>query len=313
MSRFRRVSNGTPSAQSPARSASWLNAVSQSTEHFLQQVANGKASGSSATAHGLVNPVKVRNLTDADRLRGDVVQIGDYLLTPFDPRNPWFQGTVYDAAETRPIAILVKAAKEDEIVEVAITGLCVARVDVQSTSDRYAAPEDGQVALKSTTSPGAIEIISPLTTTGVQEAFVLIGGGGDSFVYGRLIAEVPADSTLADAIELETFSGWFTPTMDEEEPPAPVTAHAGNPSLYSAYRGSETDPVRVWGIMRTAEVIIDETPTDVPCFMIHGEFKDQIAAAHGFVQSPDNDKGQALIHNDGSRATVVDGGPCGGA
>jgi hypothetical protein len=137
------------------------------------------------------------------------------------------------------------------------------------------------------------------------------GAAGDAFVYGRLIAEVPADSTLQDAIELETFEGWFTPVLDESD--NPVLAHAGNPSLYSAYRGSESDPVRVWGVMRTAEVSVDSVLTDVSTFIIHGEFKDQIAAAHGFVQAPDNDKGQALIHNDGSRATVVDGGPCGGA
>ncbi len=318
MDRFRRVSNGTDASKSPARSAAWLNAVSQTAEHFQQQVANGQAGAGDSTRHGLVNPVKVKNLTDANRVRGDVVQIGDYLLTPFDPRNPWFQGTVYDAAEPRPIAIIVKAAEEDDIVEVAITGVCVARVDVQSTSDRYAAPEDGQTVLKSSSTAGAIEILSPLTTTGVQEAFVLIGGGGsgDPIAYGQLINSVPANSTLESCIRKETFDTWFSLVYDppeSEDIEDVVLLHAGNPSLNSEYRGSTDEPIRVWGVMRTTEVSVDSELVMVSTFIIHGEFKDQVAASAGFVKSPDNDKGQAMMHTDGSAATVVDGGPCGGA
>lgn len=113
-------------------------------------------------------------------------------------------------------------------------------------------------------------------------------GGGDPIVYGQLIKTVPANGTLADAIWLENYSGWFGFVLDGGDK---VTAHAGNPSLYSAYRGSEGDPVRVWGVMRTAQVVVSEETVDAPCFIIHGEFKDQLAAASGFVTSPDNDKG----------------------
>lgn len=137
------------------------------------------------------------------------------------------------------------------------------------------------------------------------------GGDGDPIVYGRLIKEVPANGTIEEAIELETFGTWFGDALDADD--EQIIVHAGNPSLYSVYRGSSGVKVRVWGVMRDAEVSIGGTPTVAQCFIIHGEFKDQLAAAEGHVTSPDNDKGQALIHHDGSNATVADGGPCGGA
>lgn len=142
------------------------------------------------------------------------------------------------------------------------------------------------------------------------------GGSGDPIVYGQLINSVPADSTLESCIRKETFDTWFSLVYDPPESSDledVVLLHAGNPSLNSEYRGSTDEPIRVWGVMRTTEVSVDSELVMVSTFIIHGEFKDQVAASAGFVKSPDNDKGQAMMHNDGSAATVVDGGPCGGA
>lgn len=199
MSKFNKVAPGTQIDGSIVENAAWVNAVSAAAEYHQRQLGGG---GVDSNRHSLVNPIKVRNLTGANRVRGDVVQVGDALLSPFDPRNPWFQGNVYDAAEPRPIAILVKAAVEDEIVEAAITGLCVARVDVQATTDRYAVPDDGQVTLKSTASPGAIEIISPLSTTGVQEVFVVIGAASQITVYEFNNCETPARKLYLDNADI---------------------------------------------------------------------------------------------------------------
>lgn len=203
----KKVAQGAPLSQSPARSQRWLNDVTDLVNRI------GGGASEAPPLHGLVNPVKVRNLTDASRVRGDVVQVGDALLDPFDPRNPWFEGNVYDAAEPRPIAILVKAALEDEIAEVAINGVCVARVDVQATSDRYAAPDDGQVTLKSSSAPGAIEILSPLLSTGVQEVFVVIGGGGGSTL--QLFKSTTSINAATGLLEANRGSGTVQPLNNE--------------------------------------------------------------------------------------------------
>ena len=142
------------------------------------------------------------------------------------------------------------------------------------------------------------------------------GASGDPIVYGQLINSVPANSTLESCIRKETFDTWFSLVYDppeSEDLEDVVLLHAGNPSLNSEYRGSTDEPIRVWGVMRTTEVSVESVPVMVSTFIIHGEFKDQVAASAGFVKSPDNDKGQAMMHTDGSAATVVDGGPCGGA
>lgn len=209
MSTFPRVSPGTSANKSPTRQSAWINAVSQSAEHYLQQVANGEVRPGPQSPHRIVNPVKCKNLTGANRVRGAVVQLGDYLLTTFDPRNPWFQGNAYDDSVERRIAILEKAAIGDDIVEVCVAGHCVARVDVTDTGHRFAEPSDGLFVLKSAAA-GAIEIISPVVSTGEQELFVVIGGGsGSTLRWGE------ATTTIAAATSWGSFgSGTVQPKDD---------------------------------------------------------------------------------------------------
>lgn len=243
------------------------------------------------------------------RLTTPVVTIADNANAPYNEAE--FKAATPDATTGGSFVIAQGPLADDRGGVAALLGLSWAKVDVASETDTHATTIDGDNTKLQSGGSGA-EIKWKEAGTGEKWALVLLGGGGgDPIVYGRLVETVDADSTLADAIELETFAGWFESALDELD--AQIVVHAGNPSLYSAYRGSATDPVRVWGVMKTASVVIDAVPTDVSTFIIHGEFKDQLAAAYNFVTSPDNDKGQALIHNDGSRATVADGGPCGGA
>ncbi|WP_428303914.1 hypothetical protein [Lacipirellula sp.] len=146
-------------------------------------------------------------------------------------------------------------------------------------------------------------------------------GGGQEIIYGLLVKTIDANSALYGAVYLYDLpaGGWFTARLDADG--ELVTWTGCNPSLYSAIRGDVVTPIRVWGVAHTLDSVpnpdydsedeeSEEYFYNVPAFMILG-FIDPLAAADGFVLNPDNDRGQLLMHHDGSKATVAEGGPCG--
>lgn len=147
------------------------------------------------------------------------------------------------------------------------------------------------------------------------------GDDGSTIAWGQLIGTAPAD-TLLEALYvklefIDSGGGFAFIREDPENPLSPIVkAWPHNPALYSALRGSEAVPVRVFGERFTVERTEGEGEAEVTvvkeCFRILG-CPDKMASTPGHTATPDNGKGQALITNLGSHADTVDGGPCGGA
>ena len=200
-----RVSPGQPLKTSPLRKASVVNNVLDSADAYLRSQLGKPAEGS-----GLAMPtdlVKVKNLTGADRAEGDVVQLGNLLLTS-DPsnRHPWFQGNAVAAPADSKFAILRQPLAQNAIGFAQVSGICLARVNVAATTDLFASP----VASSSTLSSGAsgpVELLNVPSGTGVKSVFVrLLGGTG--ILVGKVITssisaggpghvEIYADATFA--------------------------------------------------------------------------------------------------------------------
>lgn len=121
--------------------------------------------------HADSNIVMVRNLAGADLVRGSVVELGDFIVTE-DPINSlWFEGNEPDT--TRPFAILRRATPEDKIDEAQLSGVVIARVDVQDVDHQYAIVVSGETVLDSATW-GPIRLLSPADGAGVQDMAVCL-------------------------------------------------------------------------------------------------------------------------------------------
>ncbi len=173
MATFEKVSPGSPKGKSPALKSAWLNAVSEASAHYHSQVAGGQPGSGPSYLRLPTDLVRVRNLTSGDRLRGHVVQLGNYLLDELDFRNLWFEGNLVASPVERRIAVLRSAVKEGEIGVAQMSGVCTAWVYVNDVDDTHAAPTAGDHIFESGTS-GQVEILSPLEETGEQEVAVLL-------------------------------------------------------------------------------------------------------------------------------------------
>lgn len=174
MGKFDSVSPGTPRGKSPANSASWINSVSKSAEHYETQVAGGQAGSEHAGTP--VNPAtgKVKNLTEQDLLRGHVVQIGDDLLDDINHRNLWYEGNKPTTDSMDKLGVVRAAIKQDAIGVVQMIGMATAIVDVTDIEHTHAKAVDDDVVAVSATS-GPMRIWSKVTETGEQEVSVLLG------------------------------------------------------------------------------------------------------------------------------------------
>jgi hypothetical protein len=165
--------------------------------------------------------VEVRNSTGADRVRGEVVQLVGHLLTDVSADHPWFDAELCADAVLHRIAILTQALKEDEIGPAQMLGVCLARVDVTSTSHTHAMPVDGESELASSFT-GPLELLMVPEETGVQDLWALIRpdqtarvayiveSGGialDASGTVELYVGAPGSET-ATGIEFEAYNGF---------------------------------------------------------------------------------------------------------
>jgi len=210
MDAFKKVKAGDKKRTSPTASARWINTVSRSAEYYQKNIEGGDGGGN---ANGLGNSsglVKVSNLVNdgspVDLVRGDYVQLGDYLLTSVDHRYHWYEGKLYDSSKKQRIAVLTTAIKGTEIGEARILGRCTARVNVSDTTHRFAKPTDGLHVLDSATS-GPVEMLVTPGSTGVQEITVLLGGGGGGGDFAAALGITTASIDAATDIDHPGDSG----------------------------------------------------------------------------------------------------------
>lgn len=244
------------------------------------------------------------------RLTSPVVDTTANVNAPY--QEAAFKGDTPDA-DTGSAFVIVQGPLANAVARPAVLiGLSWCKVNVTSAADSHATTIDGDNT-KLQGGGAGVPILWKEAGTGDKWALVLLGGGGSgsTLVFGQLTAEVSPDSLLeTDSVARETFTGeGFVPLLDESS--APVTAWPFNPSLNSVVRGSATDPLRVFGELYSVERTEDDLPVTKSVFLILGHL-DPLVGAAGYDKTPDNLKGQALIHHYDSAATVADGGPCGG-
>lgn len=201
MADYRKASRGDSPFKSPAFNAAWQNDVTDMLAWFRRAKASGEVLGAGGSLESSSGVVRVKNLTTADQLRGNYVQLGAYLLDDVSQHKHWYEGNLYDAAENGKVAILERAVKSDDtsMVRARILGKCTARVNVTDVDHRFAVPVDGESVFDSASS-GDIEILGAIDGTGEQELPVLLGAGGGggsvNLKFGVLTSALSAAEAL---------------------------------------------------------------------------------------------------------------------
>jgi hypothetical protein len=168
---YEKVTPGQRIKSTPFSRATFMN----DTVELVNAYNEGRLSGTRGITRGDSSRVvvEVRNSTGGDRARGEVVQLGDHLLDDVSEEHPWFDADLVDAPVLQRMAILLKPIKEDAIGPAQMLGVCLARVDVTSTSHTHAMPLDGDSELTSSFT-GPCELLMVPDETGVQDLWVLI-------------------------------------------------------------------------------------------------------------------------------------------
>lgn len=157
----------------------WTATFAAGQAYKQQQLGTGGGSGRLVISPSIV---RVKNLTEANRRAGDVVSIGDSLLDELDPENLWFEGV--DADTDKSFGILTKGLADEEIGPCQVSGVCIAYVNVTSTSHRFAKLKEGQYNLESAAS-GSVEILYKPSGTGELQCAVLLGMGSQGMLLGK--------------------------------------------------------------------------------------------------------------------------------
>lgn len=166
-----KVSPGAPLSTSPLRKAGVVNDILDATAFVKNQFLG--SGGQSPSAGVLTDCVTVKNLTGADRVRGQCVQLGSTLLTTTDNDNLWFEGNTPAAPVTQRYAILRDPLLSNGFGLAQISGVCIGRVNVSNTAHRYATPVASSTVMNSAES-GPIELLQVPGGTGEQDIVVRV-------------------------------------------------------------------------------------------------------------------------------------------
>jgi hypothetical protein len=121
--------------------------------------------------------IKVKNITGADQAAGKVLELGTLLYTPIDRRNLGFNADTVSHIVGRSYCVLPRPIPSGKIDDAHIAGVCVAKVNIQSTSDRYGFVESSSTVLKSGKT-GQFKLLGPVTATGEQSVAVCFSDDG---------------------------------------------------------------------------------------------------------------------------------------
>lgn len=195
-----KVAPGQKVAGSALREAATVNDLLDMRHRFKSGGLDSRGHGKEIEKLG-TDLVMVKNSSGADRERGEVLQLGDYLLTTDEETdnkwNLWFDGDT-PATPLLRCVILQKPAKENAIVEAHGQGICVAKVELFDIEHTHAWPRDGEHSLHSDFG-GPFELFSTSEDTGEQLMVV------------RFIEPGPREGVLDEDL---TFGGVADVTLD---------------------------------------------------------------------------------------------------
>lgn len=138
--------------------------------------------------------IKVKNVSGVDRSAGQVLELGTHLWTDVDRRNIGFRADTVSHTSGRSYCILPRPIPSNEIDDAHIAGVCVAKVDIQATTDRYAYVTVSSNILKSGEA-GQFKLLGPVTATGEHSVAVTFADDGRPFCFGQTPVAVAKGAT----------------------------------------------------------------------------------------------------------------------
>lgn len=173
-----------------------------------------------------------------NRLAGEVLEAGNYLLAEFDPMALWYAGQ----APTAPLGerthgVLRVACKNGDIERVQISGVCRALVNVTNTNHTHCDAKEGVHVLQSCW-VGPHKIVAKDVGTGQMECAVNLYAAGEVLAEAYLMSDLcPTDEGgTGTGSELATASVHSAKLMPYGAPFTPTKVT--NPQNHSAPAGS---------------------------------------------------------------------------
>lgn len=150
--------------------ADMWNAMVGAGEAFLESQLSTQPGG--PIAGRSTDILLIKNGSGGDRSRGDVMGAFSKTLETLEPSDIRLTG----AAPTSEgfVGVLIEPLPSGDIGRVQLSGVCLAKVNIGSTSHKYAYASPGSYVLTSGSS-GSIQLIWTPGTTGVQECVVRLG------------------------------------------------------------------------------------------------------------------------------------------
>ena len=206
---------GKPLITGPIGSATFQNTLVDLVDWYKRKVLGDPQRAFPAPIP--TDVIKVKNNSGADRSAGQVLEIGALLLTTLERRNLWFSATTPSHPVGRCYCILHRPLPAGEIDDASISGVCVARVNIVATVDRYAFVEVNSHVLKSGKA-GQFKLLGPVTATGEQSVAVSFAEDGRPVRLCKPVSSIAKGSS--GSITLYEYDG------STESPGETVTAKA---------------------------------------------------------------------------------------
>ncbi len=134
--------------------------------------------GGSAAPTGLMIPpgtMMLKNTSGGNLVAGRVLEVGSSLLTTFDRRYPWFNGSTPAPNGTKAIGVNLFPMASNDFSWCMVSGVCEARVNINHEQQMWADVDSGSTLLQSKWY-GRAEIISRESTgTGEKNCKIRMG------------------------------------------------------------------------------------------------------------------------------------------
>ena len=160
----------------PLRNAATINRILEATDYYHREIACGRGKKSQSVEATSAGRIRLKNISGADRRKGEILRVGDYLLTDLTKDLIWHKGELHDGTDAQ-LAVLLEALTQNEIGPAQILGACPALVNFTHADQRYARPAASNDVLQAD-ALGQVRVLHKGGSgTGEKECIVLLGDG----------------------------------------------------------------------------------------------------------------------------------------
>jgi hypothetical protein len=209
-------SSGEPFKPPPA--VIWNNMVSAGEAWAMNRLGTP---GTQERPSRSATSIKVRNDSGSDRVRGEVLKIGDSLLTDMTAEHPWFAGET--PADNKHFGILLKDCLSEQIGDLQVAGVCLAKVNVIDADHTHAFIVDGEYVLESSMH-GPLRL---LWNDGTGEGYCLVSFANDGARLFRFTLNAEWSESAADA-DILNIDGSDTGIDDDVRDPLEIFSEMGS-------------------------------------------------------------------------------------